>query len=123
MIITPFKIIMLGFIFFAWTRVLLRYKEKVFGGPGLMAWTAIWAVSAYFVLTPGKSDVVARYLGVSRGTDAVFSLAIILMAYLVYRLYASASYQQKIITKLVRELALSTHRKESQSKIKSLRRR
>jgi len=122
MIITPFKIIMLSFILFAWTRVMLRYKEKVFGGPGLLAWTLIWAVSAFFVLTPGKSDVVARYLGVSRGTDAVFSLAIILMAYLIYRLYASVSHQQKIITKLVRELALSIHRKEKQSKLKTERR-
>ena len=110
--ITPFKAILLLFILFAWTRVVLRYRERIFGSLGLVAWTIIWFFAGYFVLIPGKSDIVAQYLGVSKGTDAVFSLAIIIMAYLIYRIYVLISYQQKTITKLTRELALSNFRRK-----------
>ena len=58
------------------------------------------------VYIPGKTNFVAKILGMERGNDAMFFLAIAGLFYASYRLYVKTNTQEKEITKLVRALAL-----------------
>lgn len=100
------KIIFTLFAIFAWSRVLIRFRSKDLNHKELIFWSLIWAVMIILVFIPGKTNFLAKVLGMERGNDAMFFLAIVALYYATYRLYVKANEQEKEITKLVRALAL-----------------
>lgn len=86
---TAFSLIMTGFFVFAWSRAVLRYRERVMSLRALILWTVVWGLATYFTFLPNKADFLAHFLGVSDGKDAVFSFSIVIIFYSIYRIYAA----------------------------------
>lgn len=103
--ITPFKILLSVFVIFAWSRAFFRFREKTIGFGGLFVWTLLWAGAFVAIYVPGKTDFLAKLLGVNRGADAVFTLSIIILFYAAYRFYAQLNRLRKDLTTLVQRLA------------------
>lgn len=82
-----------------WRRSGLRLSLRFF-------WSALWTGALTLVWFPDLSTWLARHLGITRGVDVVTYLSIGLLSGLVFRLYAQLERQERVITRLVSELAL-----------------
>jgi hypothetical protein len=76
------------------------------------AWSALWALGLAFVLFPDLTSIVASAVGVGRGVDVVVYAAIILLFYLVFRIYLRLDRMEREITVLVRQLSVDEASKE-----------
>ena len=115
------KILFTIFAVFAWSRAIIRFNAKDLNFKELIFWSLIWILMIVLVFVPGKTNFLAKMIGMDRGNDAMFFLAIVALFYASYRLYVKSNEQEKEITKLVRALALKNIK--NKSKIKSQKHR
>ena len=107
------KILTVIFIVFAASRAYLRFKGKSLNFSSLIFWSIIWLATLVFVFDPQISDAIAKLFGLQRGTDTVFFLAIILLFYLIFRLYVKVDMIDKDLTRLVSEISKKNFKDES----------
>ena len=100
------KIVFTLFAIFAWSRVVIRFRLKDVSIKELLFWSLVWGGMVVLVFIPGKANFLAKMLGMDRGNDAMFFVAIVALFYTAYRLYVKINEQDKEITRLVRALAL-----------------
>lgn len=100
------KILFTLFALFAWSRAIIRFYSKDLNLKELVFWSFLWLGLTFLVFVPGKTNFVAKMLGMERGNDAMFFLGIVALFYASYRLYVKSNEQEKEITRLVRALAL-----------------
>lgn len=103
---SPIKILLTIFAIFAWTRVILRFRDKLVNAKELAFWTVVWIGAIVVVFIPGKTTALANLLGMGRGFDAMMFIAVVALFYAVYRLYIKTNETEQEITKLVRQIAL-----------------
>lgn len=58
------------------------------------------------VVWPGQTDRWAQYLGIERGADGIVYVSIILLYYMMFRIYIKLNLMGHDITRLVRALAV-----------------
>jgi len=112
------KIVFTIFALFAWSRAVIRFYSKDLNFKELLFWSILWLAMIVLVFIPGKTNFLAKILGMERGNDAMFFLSIVALFYASYRLYVKSNEQDKEITKLVRALALKNVRKQKTDKRK-----
>ncbi len=102
------KILAVLFAFIALRRVIVRYRRR--GGLTLefVLWLLVFSGIGVVAFIPKKTDQLAHWLGVSSGFNALTFIAITALLYVVYRLVTRLQNVERDITKLVRELALTT---------------
>ena len=100
------QIVIVLFAVFAIMRAVTRLRSHSIGWGGFLGWTCFWAAVACLALTPNATQWFARVLGVGRGADAVFYLAIVALFYLIFRIESKYRRLQQELTKLVRKLAI-----------------
>ncbi|MEO8382472.1 MAG: DUF2304 domain-containing protein [Acidobacteriota bacterium] len=71
-----------------------------------LAWGLLWIAAAVLIARPELTAVLARALGIGRGTDLVFYFAILAMVFGFFSVYVRLRRIESDLTKLVRELAL-----------------
>ena len=103
------KIATVLFIFFASSRVFLRFKEKSISRQAIFFWLFVWIAVLVLVFHPDLSNTIARFLGMGRGIDSVFFLSIVSLFYLVFRLYVKMEQLDKDITALSKNTSKSLH--------------
>ena len=102
------------FALFALSRVVLRFKDKNISLTELVFWCIIWGSVIGVALFPEIFVTLSRVLGIGRGVDTLLYFGMILLFYLLFRLYVKVETQQKDITKLVRMFALSEAEKKKE---------
>ena len=112
------KILFTFFAIFAWSRAVIRFYSKDLNLKELFFWSVLWLAMIILVFIPGKTNFLAKMLGMERGNDAMFFLGIVALFYASYRLYVKSNEQEKEITRLVRALALKNVRKQKTVKRK-----
>ncbi len=112
------KIILTTFALFALSRAIIRFYSKDLNFKELIFWSLIWLAMIVLVFIPGKTNFLAKMIGMERGNDAMFFLAIVVLFYVSYRLYVKTNEQEKEITSLVRALALKNIKKKKKRKTK-----
>ncbi len=70
------------------------------------AWIILWLGIVFVVFDPRISDSVAVFFGVARGTDAALFIAILLLFYIIFKLFARIETMEQNMTKIVREISL-----------------
>lgn len=106
------KVIIIAFIFFALSRTALKYKKNEITGRELLIWAVFWLLVGLAALAPQKTDVLAQWLGVSRGADLLVYLSIIVLFYLVFKIIVRLEKMDREITKVVRKNALDEAEKD-----------
>lgn len=106
------KILFTVFAVFAWSRAVIRFYAKDLNIKELIFWSILWLAMIILVFLPGKTNFIAKLLGMDRGNDAVFFLGIVALFYAAYRLYVKSNEHEKEITRLVRALALKNIKKK-----------
>lgn len=104
------QIIAIVFAAFAWSRALLRFKDRKISLGAFLLWTLIWAAVVVVALVPAIPALIASLIGIRRPVDIAVYLSIIILFYLVFRIYVKLDGMEQNMTKLVREMSL-THKK------------
>ena len=104
--ISSIQIIGAIFVLFAWSRVYLRYRDDSVSLLGLILWSVIWLGMMIVLFIPETTELFAKKLGIGRGVDAFLYGSIVILFYLVYRLYVKIESLDREITQVVREESL-----------------
>ena len=70
------------------------------------AWAMLWIAAAVAIARPELTAMVARALGIGRGTDLVLYVAILAMVFGFFAVYVRLRRVESDLTKIVRELAI-----------------
>lgn len=96
------------FALFALSRVYLRFKEKKLSSISFIFWVIIWLCGVAAILFPSITTEVAGFVGIGRGVDAILYASIIVLFYLIFRLYVKIEDTQRLITEVARKIALDS---------------
>lgn len=110
------QIILSIFLLFALTRVYLRFRGGDVSFIGFIFWTCLFGSAMVIVLFPPFSSSVAKFMGIGRGVDAIVYTSIVLLFYLVFRLYIYLQDIRQEITELVQKLAIAGSKKNNEKK-------
>lgn len=100
------QIIGIVFAVFALSRAVLRYKDHSIKTNELIFWALIWGGVICVAVFPGIFVTLSKFLGIGRGVDTLVYTGMIILFYLLFRMYVKVESQQKEMTKLVREIAI-----------------
>jgi len=100
------QIIILIFALFAFSRVFINIKNRNLSILESSFWLVFWSIAILAAVFPELVIYVSKYVGVERAVDLVIYLTIMVLAYLIFRLYAFQERQNRQITKIVRTIAL-----------------
>lgn len=101
------------FIIFALLKVWLRFKDHTLSLLETFLWSILWLAVAAVFWQPEIASRLADYLGIGRGADLIVYIAIIVLAYVIFRLFVKVDKIDRQITKVVRELAIKNEKKGS----------
>lgn len=94
------------FSIFALSRVFINIKDKNLSKLEAMFWILFWVAIITGTLLPNLIESISKLLGVQRAADLGIYAIIILLAYLIFRLYAKLENTEKKITKIIRTVAI-----------------
>lgn len=114
MLIQVFIII---FVLFALSRVLLRFKKNEITVKELLFWLIFWVAVSIAVLLPQTTSLLASWAGVGRGVDLVIYISVVVLFYVIFRIFVRLEKIEQDITKIVREVGLKEEEKNPKSKI------
>ncbi len=97
---TPISIMIFVFSLFALSRVILRSKDKSISFRESIFWVLIWITIAGLTIFPQITDKISTVVGIGRGVDATFFVAIIFLFYIIFRLYVKIDQLDRDITSL-----------------------
>jgi hypothetical protein len=100
------QILLLIFIIFVLSRTIFQFRRGVISGKELAFWFILWLAVGVVVILPQTASFLANLLGVGRGADLVIYLSILVLFYIVFRIFIRLDRLDREITKIVRELAL-----------------
>jgi small membrane protein len=111
------KIILILLIVLILWRIIDRYHRKQIRLSELFAWGIFWLLAAGFVLWPDASQRLADFLGVGRGVDLIVYLGLLLVFYLLFRIFVKFEKIERDITKITRKIALDEAEKENEKQL------
>lgn len=100
------QIFAIVFSLFAWSRAVLRYKDRKISTNEFIFWSIIWMGVIIVAFIPGIAGFLSESIGTKRPIDVIVYSSIILLFYLIFRIYVKLDQINTDITKIVRELSL-----------------
>jgi len=101
------KIIIIFFVLFALSRLILRFRDSSISLKELIVWSILWAGIIIVTLLPWTADFIAKTIGVGRGVDALIYFSIVIIFYGLFRVSVKLEFIENEITKIVRHQALN----------------
>jgi len=102
----PLQIIVTIFVILVVFRLTKKYKDSILKTSEFIGWLVIWLIVLVVFWLPQTTSYLAYFLGIGRGVDLAVYVSVLLLFYLIFRLYLKIDKQQKEITRIVRHLAL-----------------
>lgn len=106
------QILITLFALFALSRVLGKFKKQTLKKSEFGLWFVFWILVAVLVWLPGSLTKMANFLGIGRGADLIFYVSLLIIFYLIFRIYLKLEKIEKNITKIVRKNALDDNEKK-----------
>ncbi|MFH2063372.1 MAG: DUF2304 family protein [bacterium] len=103
------QITIIAFALFAAWRTVSRFRAGELGRLHLALWLLLWLAVGVAVALPQAASWLAGLAGVGRGVDMVIYLSVVVLFYLVFRLFVRLEKAEHDITLLVREISLREH--------------
>ena len=91
-----------------------KYQKKEISLGSFLLWLLLWAGVIAGVTASPETDKIAVYLGLGRGRGAELALfaAILIILYLMFRLYLKISQVETQISEIVKNIALMNVKKK-----------
>jgi len=106
----PIQIIILLFLVFAVLKTVSGFKKGRVKIKELISWFVLWTGVAVITILPQTTTFFAHMLGVGQGADLVIYLSIIVLFYIIFRIYMKLEKIESDITRIVREITLKSKR-------------
>ena len=106
------QVIIIIFDLFALSRAVLRFKDNKLTKNEFMFWILIWGAVIVISIIPSVISPISNIFGIARGMDLIVYLSIIILFYLIFRLYVKLESVEKEITLVVRRIALKNKPKK-----------
>jgi len=100
------QVLIVVFALFALSRAFLRFKDNKLTKNEFIFWALIWVFAIVISFIPNTLGAVSKWLGIGRGADLIIYVSIIIIFYLVFRLYVKLESAEKEITSVVRKIAI-----------------
>jgi small membrane protein len=100
------QLVIIAFSIFALSRVINNIRARNTDKIGMLFWVVFWIVIIFATLFPGLIDSVFLFFGVESVAEFGLYSMMILLAYMIFRLYARIEDTEKNITKIVRTIAI-----------------
>jgi hypothetical protein len=104
--IKPIQIIAIIFAIFALTKVILRLRKRKLTINEFIFWASLWIILIVLSIFPDISDNIAIFFGFGRGFDFFIISSILMIFYLIFRIFVKLEELDSKIAKLTRNLAL-----------------
>jgi small membrane protein len=104
------NILIMIFGIFALSRVLKNIKSKNKDKIGMLFWIIFWITIIFVTLFPGLIDSLFLFIGIESATEAGLYGMMILLAYMIFRMYIKIEETERKITKIVRTIAIKNDR-------------
>ncbi|MBM3702538.1 MAG: DUF2304 family protein [Actinobacteria bacterium] len=104
--IKPIQIIAIIFAIFLLLKAILRLKNKKLTINEFLFWSAMWMLLTILSIFPQISDKIANFFGFGRGLDFFIVSSILLIFYLIFRIYIMLEELDSKIVKLARSISL-----------------
>jgi len=104
--IKPIQIIAIVFALFALTKVILKLRKKKLTINEFIFWASIWTLLIILSIFPDISHNIASFFGFGRGLDFFIVSSILLILYLIFRIFVRLEELDSKIAKLTRSIAL-----------------
>ena len=101
------EIVVFVFCLFAISRVILRLRDRQVSVREGIFWIALWLIVIVLVWLQNQIGLFSKYLAGRRPVDVIMYMSILLLFYLLFRLYVKLDAMNSEITKLVRQQSLS----------------
>ncbi|MBI2596235.1 DUF2304 family protein [Candidatus Daviesbacteria bacterium] len=115
-IITQF--IAIFFAIFALSRAYLRFKERKLSSFAFIFWIFVWITGTVAIFFPDLTTKIAKFVGIGRGVDIVLYASIIIIFYLLFRIYIKIEDTQRQITQVARKVALQKMMKKKKPRLR-----
>jgi len=102
----PIQILLTLVLLIALAVTWKRAKENVIRKREAFLWSLVWIIAAVVILLPETTSFVANLLGVGRGVDLVLYASVVVLFFLVFKLFTSLDRLEKLLTDIVRKDAL-----------------
>ncbi|MBU1131443.1 DUF2304 domain-containing protein [Patescibacteria group bacterium] len=112
----PLQIIVSLFVTFVVFRLTKKFKDNILKPSEFIGWLLIWIIVLVVFWLPQTTSYLALFFGIGRGVDLAVYVAVLIIFYLIFRLYLKIDKQQREITKIVRHLALDKKEKSIENK-------
>jgi len=83
-----------------------RASEGVISRREALLWSTAWIAAGAVVLRPETTTVIARYFGVGRGVDFVLYGSVMVLFFLVFKIFVALNALERKLTEMVRKEAL-----------------
>jgi len=101
------SIIMIVFALFAYAAVVHRVRKGEITKGEFIFWSVVWFGVIIVALIPSFASAIADFFGIGRGVDVLIYVAILVLFYLIFRVYVKLEKIEQEVTLLVRKIALS----------------
>ncbi len=96
-------------------RVVQRGSARHLSLPLTIIAAVVWLCVLVFTWMPALLDRVAVVLGVGRGVDTAMYFSVLLLLYLVFRIFVRLEHMEDQLTRLTREEALKEYHAKKKS--------
>ena len=100
------QFLLIGILLAALGLTWRRAGQNALSRRAAILWSLVWIGGGIVVLRPEVASLFAKLLGVGRGADAVLYVGVLLMVYLLFRVFLRLDKTERDLTKLVRRIAL-----------------
>ncbi len=100
------QVLVMIFAVYLIIKVIFNFKREKISLGEFIFWEILWILLIVLAAFPGNFNVLAEKIGVSSIFNLIIYISIILLFFLVYKLYTKSEEQREEITKLVREITL-----------------
>jgi len=104
--IRPIQVIAIIFAIFALIKIILRLRKKKLTINEFIFWASIWVILIILSIFPDISHNIASFFGFGRGLDFFMVASILLILYLILRIFIKLEELDSRITRLARNIAL-----------------
>ena len=97
------------FVVFALVNLFIKNKKNVLKKNEFIFWGIFWVAAGIAVWIPNILTKIANVFGIGRGADLIFYLSIIILFFIVSKIYIKIEKIERNITKLVRRDTLDNN--------------
>jgi hypothetical protein len=99
------------FLVIADIKVWSKYRDHTLSLIESLLWSLLWLAIGVVFWQPEITSRLALFFGIGRGADLIVYVAIVVIVYLLFRLFVRVDKMDRQMTKLVRSLALHDEEK------------